>query len=209
MLETLLGSLEDAGYRRGDIVVADCPQATSHEGLARSPAGWSERTIRLDGQSEQLRRDLVDSDVIINVPSLTDHNVFGLGCALTNVSLPMIRRPARYMGPNVHEVIASICSDRKVMPPVVLTIVNALRCVYDGGPVIDESKVSYERSVWASTDMVAVDRLALEWLDQQRLRQGLETLEEAGRPAEYIQLAEQCGIGNADLRRIVQRKHTI
>ena len=210
MLKCLLGSLEAAGHNLADIIVVDCPQSTGHTGLAATPVGWSRRRINLGGSAEQVRRYLDGVEAIINVPSLTDHHLAGVACGMMNVGLPLIRNPARHSAPEkIHDVIVSVCSDRQVIPPVVLTIANALVGMYDGGPMVADGKVGYPQGVWASTDMVALDRLALEWIDRRRQQDGLERLQEEGRPARYLQLAVRKGLGQADLRRIRRRSHDI
>lgn len=207
MLDALLDSLRRAGHKLSDITVAGCPAAQRIDGLRPTPVGWSHRRVRWGGHSEQVRRYLDDAEVVINVPSITDHNLAGVACALMNVSLPLIRRPARYYDGRVHETIASICADSKTLIRPSLTLVNALRCVYDGGPIVDPEHIGYERGVWASTDPVAIDCLAAEWIERRRKLAGLPDLATDQRPPTYIDLAGSRGLGTSDRRRISTETH--
>jgi len=209
MLAALLASMTAGGIRRGDILVADPRWAALEKGLAPVRRGFSDRTVRLGDTREDLRRYLEDTDVIVNVPSLTDHPLAGLSCAMVNVSLPLIRHPARYHGPKLHETIVSVCESPQVFPRIALTIANVLRCLCDGAPIVREARVAYGNSVWAATDMVAVDRLALEWLRRRRRAKRLDTLIDDGRPATFIDIAGRRGLGHADLRRISPQRQLI
>ena len=207
ILATLLTRLRAAGHKLSDIMVADCRFAAEEPGLAPTPPGWSQRTIRVGRHDQQLRRYLRGIDAIINVPTLTDHNLAGLSGAMMNVALPFIRQPGHYLDKGIHEAIVSICAASQVIPLTALTLVNALRCVYDGGPFVREENTVCTHSIWAASDMVAVDRLALDWIDQQRRQHKLQSLSAAGRPATYITLATQRQLGHGDPRRIIRRRH--
>ena len=56
MLIALLESLRGAGHDPGAITVADCQGAGRVDGLRPTPQGGSNRTVRLGGESEQVRR---------------------------------------------------------------------------------------------------------------------------------------------------------
>ena len=60
-----------------------------------------------------------------------------------------------------YTTIVSICSDTQVIPPVSLTIVNAIRGLYDGGPMVEEGRgaVSVRQHVGFTADMVAFNSL--------------------------------------------------
>ena len=206
MLIALVESLRRAGHDPAAITVADCSGGMV-DGLRPTPVGWSHRSVRVGRESEQVRRYLDDVDVVINVPSITDHNLTGTACALMNVSLPYIRHPARYFGNQLHESIASICADSQTLIRPSLTLVNALRCVYHAGPVVDSANVDYERGVWASTDPVAIDRLATDWIERRRKVNHLNSLAADGRPPTYIDLAAARGLGNNDIRHIRVETH--
>lgn len=209
MLTALLYSLRAAGHEWGHIRVADCAAARYFGGLNAGPVGWSEQTVKVTGQAEQLRRYLQGVDAIINVPCLSDHRLLGVSCAMENVTLPFIRRPGRYLGEPVHQAVLDIALDGMSARPVALTIVNAIRCVFDGGPTVTEATIMPLCEVWASTDVVALDTLGADWLDSQRRRSGLAALAQADRAPRYLELAQAAGLGNADLRHIVRRVHRV
>ncbi|MFW6154935.1 MAG: DUF362 domain-containing protein [Planctomycetota bacterium] len=206
VLAVVLDSLTRAGHRLGDIVVAGCDVPPTIEGLAPMPRGWSSRTVAVGGAHQQIRRYLEDVDVVINLPSLTDHNVAGLACAMMNVTLPYIRRPGRVLNDGVHEAIVKLYAATDVLPRPAVTIVNALRCVIEGGPIVADEHLVVGREVWLATDPVAVDRVALQWLHQQRTPRGLPPLATT-RPARYVSMASAAGLGHGDLRNVRIETH--
>jgi hypothetical protein len=84
-------------------------------------------------------------------------------------------------------------------------LVNAIRCIYDGGPRPPADKVWNQCSILAGTDLVAVDRVALDLLDAARLSRGVGTLADVGRTPAYLAEAARRGLGVADLGRIARR----
>ncbi|NLF30159.1 MAG: DUF362 domain-containing protein, partial [Planctomycetes bacterium] len=208
VLAVVVESLTRAGHRRSDIMVADVDVPPGLTGLAAVPQGWSTRTVDVAGQRQQVRRYLDEADVVINLPSVTDHNVAGLACAMMNVTLPFIRHPARCLDGSVHEAIVALAGASEVLPRPAVTIVNALRCVVEGGPVVAEEHVVVGGGVWLATDSVAVDRVALQWLHQRRTARGLPALA-ALRPARYVELAAAAGLGHGDLRNVRIEPHTV
>ncbi len=206
VLSVVLDSLTRAGYRRGDILVAGCDVPPGLTGLAATPPGWSTRTVDVAGSRQQIRRYLEGVDVVINLPSLTDHNIMGLACAMVNVTLPYIRRPGRVLDGAVHEAIVSLLGATEALPRPALTIVNALRCVIEGGPLVADEHVVVGREVWLATDPVAVDRVALQWLHQQRTARGLPPVA-LSRPARYVAMATAAGLGHGDLRNVRIETH--
>jgi hypothetical protein len=209
MLAATLFSLRAAGHSWGNIRVIDCAAAHYFKGLADVPVGWSDQTVSVLEQKEQLRRYLQDIDAIINIPCLGDHRVLGVACALENVTLPFIRRPGRYLGDDVHQAVVQIAAEGVSARPVVLTLANVLRGVFDEAPGVQETTAMPQGEVWVSTDMVAIDTLAAQWVENQRRRAGLPSLAQAGRPPKYLALAQNARLGNADLRNIVRREHRV
>ena len=205
-LAVVLDSLARAGHRLADITVGGCDVPPTLEGVAPTSQGWSTRTVDLAGERQQIRRYLEGVDVVINLPSLTDHNVAGLACAMMNVTLPYIRRPGRVLDAGVHEAVVSLYGATDVLPRPAVTIVDALRCVIEGGPVVADAHVVAGRGVWLATDPVAVDRVALQWLHQQRTARGLPALA-ATRPARYVAMASAAGLGHGDLRNVRIETH--
>lgn len=199
ILRALVESLESAGHDRANIIAADCPFARLVEGLGETPIGWGEHTVDVLGQREQLRRYLDGVDAIINVPLVCDDSLVGVGGAMLNMSLPLIRRPGLYLD-RVHEAIVDIAAAPEIADRVRLTLVNALRVVYDGGPQIASAQKGYMHGLWAATDMVAADRVMHHRISQLRREHGLTSLEQQNRPPRYLTLANQRQMGNSDLR---------
>jgi hypothetical protein len=195
----MVESLEAVGHDRARIRAVECPFSQVVEGLDPAPIGWSEQTIDVLGRPQQLRGYLDEVDAIINVPLACDHSLVGVNGAMVNVSLPLIRTPGRILD-RAHEAIVDICANPAVADRVRLTVVNALRVIYDGGPIVDPDKTGYMFGLWASTDMVAVDRLMQHRLERMRRERGLMAFAQAGRGPQFLSLAGRAQLGNNDLR---------
>ena len=202
MLSVLLQSLEEAGHHRKDITVADGPASAFSEGAIVAPSGWCTQSVPLLGEQEPLRRYLDGIDAIISVPFISHHNRYGVSCAMTNVTLPFIRHPSKYDS-RVDEAIVSLYEMPQLQSITRVTIVNAVYGSFDHGPAIDPSCLGSDHSLWASRDAVALDRLALEWVQRQRRIHNLSPLSSGeGAWPGYIKLAADRGLGQDDLRLI-------
>ena len=81
-----------------------------------------------------------------------------------------------------------------------LTVVDAIRTVYDGGPLVDGAKLSEEGILLVSLDFVAADSVAVGLLNQVRLRKGLPPIAASAEDVPSIADAHRRGLGIA-LRR--------
>ncbi|MEX1044777.1 MAG: DUF362 domain-containing protein [Chthoniobacterales bacterium] len=141
---------------------------------------------------------LIDEvDKVIHVPSLTDSVFAGLHGALAGMVLDNLdnwRRLARaphYGDPFLPELYA----DPRLGGKVVLTILDALRPQYGGGPFPGaEFKTNYG-AIFASRDAVAIDVTGLRLLDNFREEAGMTLL--AGK-IHWPGTAAMLGLGTAD-----------
>jgi uncharacterized protein (DUF362 family) len=79
-----------------------------------------------------------------------------------------------------------------------LTICDGFRGQYDGGPAFKPEKAWEFGGLLVATDLVAMDAVGAQIIEQQRLKNKLPSLKDAGRDPLYIRLAEEKRIGRAD-----------
>ncbi len=151
----------------------------------------------------KLSKALTWSTAIINVPVLKDHDLAGSGitCAIKNMVCGCIEKP-ELLHRKIATALPHFYALEEMRGRVRLTIVDGTFCLYDGGPKHNPSAHVTHDCIYASTDPVATDAIALEVIEQLRKQKGLRSLAKAGRPATYLQIAEEIGLGIAKREKI-------
>ena len=140
-------------------------------------------------------------DKVVHLPALTDHLSSGVNGALSGMVLDnldnwrRLARPPHFGDPFLPEIYA----DERIGGKVVLTILDALRPQYGGGPFPQPQYQVRHGAIYASRDPVALDALGLELLDRFRSKGGLPPL---GKDVHWITSAEVLGLGTAARERI-------
>lgn len=221
-----LGGMKDAGYRlsaEGYQVKSIAPRdGYDPEAIFTAPLTgkliWGDLEFRADqgtvpllSDQEQTSDDshfaqIVSSEVtkIINVPVMSDSSTNGLAGCLYNVTIPNIDNWRRFTQVYSHGgfAIAELYNNAVIGKKVVLNLMDGLAAQYAGGPQSQPNYAVHHATLLASKDPVAVDAIALQRIDQWRLKAKLPPI---GRLAVHVQVAGQIGIGNADLARIEVR----
>jgi uncharacterized protein (DUF362 family) len=140
-------------------------------------------------------------DFNINLPILKDHSLAGLSGGLKNM-YGAISNPNKYHGNNCNPYCAQVSNLEPLRTKNRLTIMDAVRVQYDGGPGYAPDFFSFFGSIIVSGDPVAADRVGLEILEHLRKTNGLPTLGREDRPVKYLGTAESIGLGVADLKKI-------
>jgi uncharacterized protein (DUF362 family) len=145
-----------------------------------------------------------DCDKIINMPILKDHGMCGVTLSLKNLAYGLCENNARFHGrDHIGPFIADICALPEVQKKVVLHILDGCEACYDRGPKPGNLRSLFTpRSIWLSTDPVAVDSLGFEVIQTERKYRALRTFEEEGRPIDHIELAAKKGVGVSDREQI-------
>lgn len=132
---------------------------------------------------------------VINVPVLTDEAGCGVAGALYNMTVPNVDNWRRFLQLDASntESIASLYADEHIAPKVVLHIMDALVTQYAGGPGFQPNYSFAHRTIYASRDPVALDSIGLRKLEEWRRPAKLAPI---GARAEWLQTAEQLGIGH-------------
>jgi len=210
MARMLIRSLLDAGFIREKIMLIDGPQYTGGFKLRPPPFGYEEQAVAV-GQDRRthLVRALGQVTAILNVPFIKDHRQVGLSCATVNLALGLVNNPGAFTDHGGVPGVVDLFALEAIRSKHRLTLVNAIRGIYDGGPRAGQGKMWNQHAVVGGTDCIAVDRVALDLLDAARFSRGLKGLAEAGRDPKYLSAAAERGLGVADLPRIHVRRVSI
>ena len=140
-------------------------------------------------------------DKIVHLPALTDSTFSGVNGALSGMVLDNLdnwRRLARaphHGDPFLPELYA----DPRLGGKVVLTILDALRPQYAGGPFPGAQYKANYGAIFASPDPVAIDATGLRLLDDFRKEAGMPLL---AKKVRWPATAEMLGLGTAAEERI-------
>ncbi len=179
------GGTPQAAYERSGI-----GQAVGEVGgimEVMSPIKFAETPIPQgkDIQKWRIYADVLEADVLINVPIAKHHNLAGLTLALKNAMGVIDRRQSLHI--NLHQRLADLAT---VIRPR-LTVMDAVRILVANGPTggnLDDVKKL--DTVIASTDIVAVDAYSTTLFGKQPSDIG------------YIKAAAGMGLGQMDLSAI-------
>lgn len=149
-----------------------------------------------------------ECDKVINMPILKDHGLCGVTLCLKNLAYGLCENNARFHGPeHIGPFIADFCALPEVREKVVLHIVDGLEACYERGPRPGNLRSLFTpKTIWLSTDPVALDTLGLNTIQTERRSRAYRTFEEEGRPIDHIELAAKKGVGVNDLDRIKVEK---
>jgi len=140
-------------------------------------------------------------DTLISVPVLKDHNLAGVSLGLKNF-FGAIHNPNKYHDDNCDPYIVDVVLHRFIRPKWRLTVCDATRAQYHGGPTRHADYAWPFGGLIVSADVVAADAVAADLLEQQRRAKGLKPLADDQRPTSHIATAAARGLGQADLARI-------
>ena len=196
----LLQCLEHAGFQRDRIMIVGLDNWNPQQhGTRPWNYGWQKKQADLGSDHDYLAQWLDEVTAIINIPSIMDDNIIGLRCALANLSLPLLKRPARLYKNRGDPFIVEVYDLPQIRGKVRLHIANALRILYYGGPHVHPT-YTYERGTLIfSRDGVALDRVALEILHTLRRDQPMPPNVSDRLFAPYLDTAYAMGLGYNDL----------
>lgn len=145
---------------------------------------------------------------LINVGILKDHDLSGTSVAMKNL-FGLIHNPNRYhFDVNKDPYLPDLCLHPYVKNKLRLTVCDAFRGQYDGGPAYKSSRTWDFDGILVSRDQVALDAVAAEILAEERKKRNLKSLKEENREPLYIQLAEEKKLGWADMAKINKKEIT-
>jgi hypothetical protein len=165
---------------------------------------------------------------IINIPNVKDHGATGATGCLKNIAYGSFSNVARthHRGKShTYSFVGTLASVEPLRSRTVLQIMDGLRGVWHAGPFARTRRyVFYPKRIFFGTDPVAIDRLLLDIIDDERKAHGaisiydrspqyLKVDDGAARDADpnvnilirepgHVEYAAKLGLGVADLARI-------
>ncbi len=114
---------------------------------------------------------------IINIPNIKDHGSAGVTGCLKNLaygSFSNVARSHRAAKTNTYSFIGTLASVEPLRSKAVLQIMDGIRGVWHGGPFSRDKRFRfYPREMMFGTDPVAIDRLLLDIVDNERKAHGV------------------------------------
>jgi uncharacterized protein (DUF362 family) len=172
----------DAAYEVSKI--AEAVKAGGGEMEVMSPVKFVTTPIPegLDLTEWEVYQDVLDTDVLINVPIAKDHNLARLSLGIKNL-LGVITKPNQ-----MHRNLGQRAADLASLVRPTLTVVDAVRIMVDHGPTGGSlNDVRQADTIIASHDFVAADAYAATMFDM------------AGADIAYVKAAADMGLGTLDL----------
>jgi uncharacterized protein (DUF362 family) len=213
LVDGLIGILERAGVGKDRIILFERSERDLTKGgfdlrhragglrvIGHDSPGFGyEQEVRSSGMvgsclSRILTRGI---DVLINVGVLKDHNLAGVSAGMKNL-FGLIHNPNRYHDDNCDPFVADVLGFPVVRRKLKLTVIDALTAQCQGGPAWMPDFAWRFDGLMASTDPVALDRVAWQLIEAQRKAKSLPSLVEAKRPPKWIATAAARGLGQAD-----------
>ncbi|HPP74378.1 MAG TPA: DUF362 domain-containing protein [Armatimonadota bacterium] len=136
---------------------------------------------------------------LVNVPILKTHGMAGISCALKNHYGSFDNPGAGHKG-GCNPWLAELNAIPQIKDKTRLVVVDAARLQCDGGPGL---QVKYQFDYYGllvGFDPLAIDRVGLDIIDQQRKQMGREEL--GLERVKWITTAATSGVGDADLSKI-------
>jgi uncharacterized protein (DUF362 family) len=152
-----------------------------------------------------------ECDKIVNLAILKDHGLAGVTLTLKNLAFGLCDNNRRFHGrEEIGPFIADFCARPDVRNKVVLHMIDGIEGCFDGGPAPStDDQLFQPRTLWVSTDPVALDRLGADLIEERRAQAKLPSLAAAGREPRHIRLAAKRGIGTDDPKRIDLVEHKL
>ena len=159
---------------------------------------------------------------LINLPVLKHHQSAGVTIALKNMSHGMVNNVNRsHLTPTGNACgifIPSVVSLPVIREKAVLHICDAVKASYHGGPGARPQYVWEHKTMYFSTDPVALDKTGLKVIDAKRAEVGMASIA-LSKPdnashylncqVEHIEIAGQLGLGVFDDKKIDVKKFTL
>lgn len=203
----LLKCLYDAGFKAENFMLVGLeslpPEA---DGTIPCQYGWQKETVDFHLDQGHLVGWLEQVTAIINVPSILDDNIVGLRCSLHNLSLPLLKSPAKLYRNGSDPFIPAVYQLPQIRDKVRLHIANSLRLLYYGGPTVNQTYVAQRNSFLFSTDPVALDTVAMYIVRHARETMLMPAQVKEKLTAPYLDTSAYMGLGYTNLNFIDYRR---
>ncbi len=162
---------------------------------------------------------------LVNLCLLKHHQSAGITMALKNLSHGLVNNVNRSHSTPMLNACGAFIPAAVSIPVIrnktVLHIGDGIKALYHGGPVMKPERVKYvweHKTMYFSTDPVAMDKIGWEELDAKRVAMGMKPLAEAMRDEdstfvrmqpEHVDIAGALGLGVHDRTKIDLRRFTL
>ncbi len=163
-----------------------------------------------------------DVNKLINLCLIKDHQSAGVTIALKNLSHGLVNNVNRSHSTTTLNACGAFIPASVSIPIIrdktVLNICDGIKAVYHGGPFARPQFVWEHKTMYFSTDPVALDRIGWEAIDAQRALVGKKPLAEdlpdkfstfIRRQPEHVEICGAMGLGIWDKKKIDLRKFTL
>lgn len=166
-----------------------------------SAIGYHDNEIQVESKSTRITKILTDMcDGIINIPLIKDHGNSGFTGALKN-HYGTINNARDFHNNNCTDPgIPEINMIDVIRKKQRLIIVDALMCVFNGGPRWERRFMWPFGGILVGTDPVAVDTVLFNIMNEKRKRENLQPIHE--NHAIHISLASEIGLGTNNMNNI-------
>jgi hypothetical protein len=199
MAGQLIASLGAAGFAPDRIMLIEVPASLTTKTGTRAPVtGFSGGEVSFGTGSDQLATVLQEVTAVINVPFLKTHNIAGMTGALKNLSHALVRRPGRYHDQACAPYVGNIVALPQIRSKLRVSIVNAIRALYAGGPAVKTQGIWNHAGLIMSRDPVAVDAVGTDIINDHRQRHRLPAIGNAAGQVPHVHAAAKLGLGTDD-----------
>jgi uncharacterized protein (DUF362 family) len=153
------------------------------------------------GGKGNLAKTLLWTTAVINVPVIKDHDLAGVTCAIKNMVCGSVEKPP-LMHRKIHTALPNFYALDRIRGRVRLILCDGSFCLYEGGPKYNPSAIVSHDCIYATVDPAAMDAVALEVVDGEREKHKFKPLARSGRPATFLKVAEEIGLGISDRTKI-------
>lgn len=174
--------------------------ATDEKGV-----GYNRRIYESGEVGSLVSNALLESSALVNVGVVKDHDLSGISCSLKNL-YGVIHNPNKYHDTGCDPFVAEVAALEPVRERLFLTVLDGAIAQSHGGPAYRAAWAWPLDSVIVSFDPVAIDRVALRIIEDERRRRSLRPLEEESRYPKWINSASIMGLGESALERIDLRE---
>jgi uncharacterized protein (DUF362 family) len=217
LVDGLAGLLATAGFDENNLIIWDrTNRELEKAGYSLNASSFERRCFGTDTGGIGYSRDFFSSGDVdcmvsriltdhlssnINLPVLKDHSIAGLSAGLKNM-YGAIHNPNKYHDNNCDPYAADIYNLEPIRSKNQLTIIDAVRVQYNGGPGYDSRYLADYGGIIISQDVVAADSVGLRILEHYRKLNGLPTLKETRREVKYLKSASERGLGTYEWDKI-------
>lgn len=143
-------------------------------------------------------------DKIINIPVIKNAGS-SVTVAMKNLAFGSVSNTGRLHAALWNDTCAEVCAFAPIRDKVVLNIADGLRGCFNGGPGATPQFICNYNTILASSDPVAMDRIAYDIIAAKRIAEGLQKIP-APEGLTFLKMASDLGLGVSEKEKIDLRE---